>query len=268
MPRALAPCSAVVAPAAPAALVAPAVLAAPAALVALVALVATGGCASGVREGDEALAERYAREEARLIDEKVFAQARERGRVQRDARIRLGTDTVTAAPPLDIDPNVNDRWQFGTLIHPLRGEPVCAAVSGHGQPVPAPGMAATRLVVLGDGGHVASESALLAERTESAVRIDGGLPIPLELAADARTARLSLDPDRLIALLRAGTIATLDIAFEPAPVISDTLSSGATAPSPAGAPPGGVDGVERIVELDGLRPMLDELARCGSASVG
>lgn len=211
----------------------------PVRLVPLAGFLLLGGCAAPGESPDE-LADRYAREETQLIDAQSFEQARERSRLQRDARRRA---TIASAPPLEIDPALTDRWQFGSLAHPLTGATVCAALSGVGETALAPGEPAPRLLVLADAAFVTSDVALLPDGEESAVRIDSGLPVPLDLLPDDdRVATLRIAQDRLFDVLRGAGLASIEITAAGADVA-----------------------IERVIALDSLGPMLDELERCDAA---
>lgn len=216
-----------------------------------------GGCAAPSGETREALAERYAREETRLIDEQAFEQARERARMRLNAR---GVETVESAAPWSIDPATRERWQFGLLPHPLDGREVCAALSGVGAPSPAPDEPAPRVALVADGAWILAETPLVpeTERPESSVRIDGGLPIALEVAPDGRRARLALAPGTLFARLVAGTVLTLDVAVRRRP------SSAAVAGSDDAEVARTIE-LERTMELDAIGPMLEEIDRCGAS---
>lgn len=196
----------------------------------------------------ETLAERYARQETRLIDEQSFEHARERSR-SRLAERRAGP--MLSAAPLPVDLARTRGWQFGTLAHPLDGTPRCAAVSGVGEPAPAPDEPAPRLVVLADAAFVTSDVPLVADEPETAVRIDSGLPIALEVAPDARVATLRVEPDALFERLRGGATVSLRLLVQ---AVDDGASEGSAERE-----------VERVIALDELGAMLDELERCADA---
>lgn len=199
----------------------------------------------------ETLADRYAREETRLIDVQSFEHARERSR---SGFAERPAGSALSAAPLPVDLAQVRGWQFGTLAHPLDGELRCAAVSGLGEPAPAAGEPAPRLVVLADAAFVIvmGETPLAADAPEAAVRIDAGLPIPLEVRPGAaRVATLRVAQDTLLGRLRAGATASLRL-------VARSTDDGASDASTGRE-------IERVIALDGLGPMLDELGRCADA---
>jgi len=198
------------------------------------------GCAT---DGErEALAEEYAQRESRQIDEASFRHARDRSRLLRSTEA-----VVQASAPLPIQRAVTDRWQFGVLDHPIDDRPACAALSGtadiEGED------AALRLVVLEDHLLLEGDRALNGELTDLTVRVDAGLPIPFLIhAEDDRIAVGQIEPGDWYPMLGNGTVASIAMS------VGDGLADGPT-------------GTERLLLLEGLGPMLEELVRCDSSAV-
>jgi len=232
----------------------------------LAGILLLAGCVSPGDSSQE-MAERYAQQERQSIDRQSFQQARERSYMQRDAR---DTGPQESAPPLHVDEAIVDRWQFGLFDHPSSGEPACAALSGQGEPVPAAGEPVPRLLVLADRAWVISDVPLAADRIESAVRIDAGPPIPLEVSSSGLQAALAGAQRSLLERLRAGSIATLRVTMALLPRPGGSIPTEYTEVAREGGHTvldGAAGAVERVLELDRLPPLLDELVRCAGRSI-